>query len=332
MTDQGPIDDRTKPNGNLDADVSMEQTRPHFTREWFFGREVHEHAIHHGWRPFHVEGFRVVRGRGFPDLAMFRQDPETGSFEMLVAELKRNASSELSEGQEDWLAAFKQMGITTKVWRADNQDDLKEMYSIIEKGTAEHDSMTELPPAVSTSPIPANFGVAIENTIESIESPEMATGDRANLRRMDPANPDCVAFWKLMSQRGMPTNASVAKWALIIHGIALMAHKTGRAHHPGMPVGRTLYLGPDSRRDAAFYSESRLSRLLTARGQMLQELLARLFRMLATQGCAFNWREMAWFILNDGQNGEEAEKARMQIAREYYRVQRRSAPTDSSDQ
>ena len=332
MTDQGPIDDRTKPSGNTDADAPMEQARPRFTREWFFGKAVHEHAVHHGWRPFHVEGFRVVRGRGFPDLAMFRQDPKTGSFEMLVAELKRNASSEFGEGQEDWLTAFKQMGITTKVWRADNEDDLEEMYSIIEKGTAEHDSVTELPPSGSTSPIPANFGVAIENTIESIESPEMTTGDKASLRRMDPANPSGAAFWRLMSQRGMPTNAGVEKWGLIIHGIVLMAHGTERAHQPSTPVGRALYLGADSRRDSGFYSESRLNRLLTARGQMLQELLARLFRMLANKGSSFNWREMAWFILNEGHNEEEAEKARMQVAREYYRAQRRYSATDTKDQ
>ena len=328
MTDQRPNDDRAEPNGNTDADAPVGQTRPHFTREWFFNREVHEHAIHHGWRPFHVEGFRVVRGRGFPDLAMFRQNPETGSFEMLVAELKRNASSEFGEGQEDWLTAFKQMGITTKVWRADNEDDLEEMYSIIEKGTAEHDSVTELPPSGSTSPIPANFGVAIENTIESIESPEMTTGDKASLRRMDPANPSGAAFWRLMSQRGMPTNAGVEKWGLIIHGIALMAHGTERAHNPGMSVGRAI----QGNQWPSLYSESRLSTLLAARDLALDRLLARLFRMLANKGSSFNWREMAWFILNEGHNEEEAEKARMQVAREYYRAQRRYSATDTKDQ
>ena len=134
-------------------------------REWFFNKEVHEEAIHHGWRPFHVEGFRIVRGRGFPDLVMFRQHPESGLFEMLVAELKREADSPFGEGQEDWLEAFKQMGITTKVWRGDNPDHRRELYDIIENGTAGHPSVTKLLPELPSSPIPANFGVVMANTI-----------------------------------------------------------------------------------------------------------------------------------------------------------------------
>ena len=310
--------------------VRVNHSEPTSDREWFFNREVHEHAIHHGWRPFHVERFRVVRGRGFPDLAMFRQHPETGEFEMLVAELKRDATSEFSEGQKDWLEAFKQMGITTKVWRGDNPDDRREMYDIIEAGTADHDSVTELPTVRSNSPIPANFGVAIENTIESIESPEMTTGESASLRRMDPANPNSSAFWKLMSQRGMPRKAGVEKWALIMHGIALMAHGSDKAHVPGTKVGRSLYVGREQQPGPrGFYSEDRLATLLAARGSTFHSLLARLFQMLGNEGCAFNWREMAWFILNEGYNEAEAEKARIEIAREYYRAAARgSQPSD----
>ena len=299
------------------------QAEPRSDREWFFNREVHEHAIHHGWRPFHVERFRVVRGRGFPDLAMIRQHPETGEFEMLVAELKRQADSEFSEGQEEWLNAFKQMGITTKVWRGDNHDHQREMYDIIENGTSGHDSVTELPSTESGSPIPANFGVVIENTIESIESPEMTTGGSADLRRMNLVNPDSATFWKLMSQRGMPRKAGVEKWGLIMHGIALMAHGAGIAHLPRTPVGRALYLGT-AREPATrgFYSEARLATLLAARGPTFLSLLARLFRMLANEGCQFNWREMAWFILNEGYNEGEADKSRMGIARAYYQAER----------
>ena len=294
--------------------------QPRSESEWLFNREVHEHAIHYGWRPFHVDRFRVVRGRGFPDLAMFRQNTETGSFEMLVAELKRDADSEFGEGQEDWLEAFRQMGITTKVWRGDNLDDRREMYDIIENGTTGHDSVVRLPIQIA-SPIPAHFGVAIENTIESIESPEMTTGESASLRRMDPANPDSATFWKLMSQRGMPQKAGVEKWALIMQGIALMAHGGGIAHHPRTPVGKALYLGSERQPgERGFYSEGRLSTLLAARGPALYSILARLFRMLADKRCAFNWREMAWFILNEGYNEQEADKSRLEIARSYYRM------------
>lgn len=165
-------------------------------------------------------------------------------------------------------------------------------------------------------------------------------GDLADLRRMDPEHVDAAVFWRILARHDMPnlTEDWERKWALIVHGIALMtptnvpesSRKT--ANKSDTPVGRALYLGPDSRRDAGFYSESRLSRLLTARGQMQQALLARLFRMLAEEDCAFNWRQMAWFILNEGHSEDAAERARMQIAREYYRAQRRNIPADAIDQ
>ena len=297
--------------------------------EWSFNKEVHEEAIHHGWRPFHVDRFRVVRGRGFPDLVMFRQHPVSGLLEMLVAELKREADSPFGEGQEDWLQAFKQMGITTKVWRGDSPDHRRELYDIIENGTDGHTSVTKLLPDLPSSPIPANFGVVIANTIESIESREMTTGEKSSLRRMDPSNPHSAVFWKLISQRGMPGNLDVKKWGLITHGIALMSHGAGLAHNPSRPVGRVLYEGNPDQLGTAFYSEDRLATLLAARGPTLHRLLARLFRMLASKGCAFNWREMAWFILNDGCDEERADEARIKIAREYYRSEhRRSSSTD----
>ena len=262
---------------------------------------------------------------------MYRQNSETGSFEMLVAELKRDAGSAFGEGQEDWLEAFRQMGITTKVWRGDNPDDWREMYDIIENGTAGHDSVTKLPPIESSSPIPANFRVAIQNTIESIESPEMMTGESASLRRMDPANPDSATFWKLMSQRGMPRKAGVEKWALIMHGIALMVHGSERAHSR-TAVGRRLYLGSATQPgEQGFYSKNRLATLLAARGLTLHRLLARLFRRLSNEGCAFNWHEMAWFILNEGYNEDRAEQARIKIARAYYQAQNRAERTQNQE-
>ena len=301
-----------------------EVSQPLFSNEWFFNREVHEFAIHHGWRPFHATGFRVVRGRGFPDLAMFRKDPDTGSFEMLVAELKKDAYSEFGEGQEEWLQAFKQMGITTKVWRGDSMEHLAEMYDIIEKGTEGQDSVTELLPPPS-GPIPVNFTFIMNNILEEIEGNEMSRGDKASLRRMEYNNPDCAVFWRLISQRGMPRNLDIAKWGLIAHGIALMAHSAPFAHHPRRPVGRILFEGGGEQSNRGFYSEDRLTTLLSAKGETLRRLLARVFRILSSQGCAFNWQEMAWFILNEGHNEEEANKSRIGIARAYYRAERRSA-------
>ena len=327
MTEQRPVTTDREPDGTGDDTGKLEQPRPRSAPERFFNSDVNRDAVHNGWRPFHVDRFRVVRGRGFPDLVMFRQHPETGSYEMLVAELKRDVDSEFGEGQQEWLEAFKQMGITTKVWRGDSPDDRDELFDILQNGTAGHESVTKLAPEHTSSPIPANFRGVMKNTIESIEGDDLTTGEKASLRRMEINSPDSPIFWELMTPRGMPRNSDIRKWGLIMHGIALMAHGASHAHNPRLRVGRSLYLGGEQQPgDRGFYSEDRLATLLAARGETLHRLLARLFRMLANEGCAFNWHEMAWFILNEGlNNDEEADKSRIEIARAYYQAERRSS-------
>ena len=168
---------------------------------------------------------------------------------------------------------------------------------------------------------------------------EHRRGDLAELRRMDPDEPDAAAFWRLMAQHDL-LNSNVAlerKWGLIIHGIALMTptnnggDNSRTAHDGYMPVGRALFLGRDSQRGSAFYSEARLNRLLTSGGPMLRTLLSRMFRMLAATGVTFNWREMAQFILNEGYDHDAAEKGRRRIAREYYRAERSSNQSNSEN-
>ncbi len=158
-------------------------------------------------------------------------------------------------------------------------------------------------------------------------------GDLAELRRMDPDEPDAAAFWRLLAHYKLLGNPVIEnKWALILHGIALMTPTTGgdgdrpTAHDGSVPVGQALFLGGEQQRgERGFYSESRLNRLLTARGPMLRTLLARMFRMLAASGASFNWREMAQYILNEGYNEDAAEQGRRHIARKYYEAKRRSS-------
>ena len=166
---------------------------------------------------------------------------------------------------------------------------------------------------------------------------EHRRGDLAELRRMDPDEPDAAVFWRLMAQYDLLNSNEIVerKWALIMHGIALTT-PTGSgeanrstAHDGQMPVGRALFLGGESQRATGFYSEARLNRLLTADGPMLRTLLARMFRMLTASGASFNWREMAQFILNEGYDEDAAEQSRRRIAREYYRAERRSNQSNS---
>ena len=163
-------------------------------------------------------------------------------------------------------------------------------------------------------------------------------GDLAALRRMVPDDPGAAAFWRLMAQHDLLDSPVVErKWALILHGIALMTPTGGgdgasrTAHDPRMAVGRALFLGGESPRSRAFYSETRLNRLLMARGTVLHALLARMFRMLAGAGVSFNWREMAQFILNDGFSERNAEDGRRRIASAYYRTERQNAPPPGDD-
>ena len=161
-------------------------------------------------------------------------------------------------------------------------------------------------------------------------------GDLAELRRMSPNEPDAAVFWRLMASRDLLGIEVVeSKWALVLHGIALMTPTAGSdadsddhrssAHNPTIPVGLALFQGGDANRARAFYSETRLNRLLTARGPMLRTLLARTFRMLGTADQPFNWREMAQLIRNDGYNEDNAEQIRRRIARAYYQAERRSS-------
>ncbi len=296
------------------------------SREQHFTQEVIDKAQHYGWQPFHLrdrESAAIVRGRGFPDLVMFRGD------QLIIAELKRDEASQLSADQVGWMDAFRQH-VPAYEWRPRDWDEIE---SVLKHGAEiRNDGMTP-PPArkfLSSSQMPKNFHTAIQGLAEAIEDKDFNRGDRSKLRRIDPDNPDTAAFWRLLVRAGMPENPDISKWGLIIHGMALMSHGAGLAHNHRISVGRVLYQGGGKR--VPFYSERRLSTLLAARGPTLRRLLARLFRMLSTEGCAFNWFEMAEFILYEGYDEGRADQARVEIARDYYIAERRSSLTAQTDQ
>jgi CRISPR type I-E-associated protein CasB/Cse2 len=164
-------------------------------------------------------------------------------------------------------------------------------------------------------------------------------GDLAELRRMNPDRTDSPVLMGLLAQEELYGPPEVErKWALIIHGIALMTPKGGNygeprtAHDGQTPVGRALYLGAEATREQGFYSETRLKRLLTSRGGMTRTLLARAFRMLAAAKVTFSWREMSNFIHSDGFNEEAAERHRRRIASEYFQAQYRSQPDTTENE
>ena len=321
MLEQQPTATGTEPDGNADAAVSVAQEQQRRIRESAFTNRVIDEAHHHGWQPFQLrdrDSIHIVRGRGFPDLVMYRKDPDTGQTELLVAELKRGYDSELREEQVEWLEALGQH-IPAYEWRPENWDEIER---VLKDGPKPSDVTTSRRPRrQNNSHLPANFNV-ITCLAETIEAKEYSTGDRAQLRRMKYDAPNSSAFWKLMVREDMPANPDIPRWGLIVHGMALVAHGAGLAHNPRIRVGRALH---------EVYSEDRLSTLLAARGSTLHSLLARLFRMLANEGCSFNWREMARFILNEGYNESQADQSRVEIASAYYRAQYQAEQSSNSE-
>ena len=182
--------------------------------------------------------------------------------------------------------------------------------------------------------------------------PDHDRGALADLRRMDPDSDDPAVLWRLLASRDLLDNSNrevERKWALILHGIALMTRTAAAdlnsrsAHNRDVPVGRALYLGSESTRATAFYSETRFNRLLNAREDMLRVLLGRMFRMAAGGGVTFNWREMANFIRNADfgdsdeaaeffrRRDEAAERSRRRMARHYYQTQHRASARSNND-
>ncbi|MEK0082418.1 type I-E CRISPR-associated protein Cse2/CasB [Benzoatithermus flavus] len=158
-------------------------------------------------------------------------------------------------------------------------------------------------------------------------------GDLAALRRMDPDRPGTTAaFWSLVT-RHVPESLrrdedAIRRWALVLHGMALMAPD----HHRGLRLqgGRTERLGAALRGsdpERPIYAEARLARLLGARGTMFRALVPRLCRQMKAADRPLAWEELAELVLTEGRDEERAERCRERIATAYYRA----ATADATD-
>jgi len=137
-------------------------------------------------------------------------------------------------------------------------------------------------------------------------------GERAALARLDPdgeLRPHQIAAlstaliyadlepdtWKAETWR---------RWALIAHGMALAGHDSS------LSLGQQL--------SQAGVSESRVTKLLTSRGDAFRQLLPRLLRLIASKGIAPNWKELGGLILNQERDEEKAEDIRLKIAGQFF--------------
>lgn len=154
-------------------------------------------------------------------------------------------------------------------------------------------------------------------------------GERAALARMKPEalQPhQLAALSRALMAAGLSPEHWHAdtwpRWALIVHGIALSGHD-GKAR-----------LGAQLAR--AGVSESRVTKLLTSRGDAFTQGLPRVLRLLASKGVAPNWRELGELVLNqastDRQRQADAEAGRLAIAGPYFSALARATATKPSAQ
>lgn len=147
-------------------------------------------------------------------------------------------------------------------------------------------------------------------------------GDRAALARLDPdalqANAIGALARALLAAGLAPETwqpQTWPRWALIAHGMVLAGHD-GRGR-----LGEQL-----AKADVA---ESRVSRLLAARGDAFRQLLPVLLRLMASKGVAPNWRELGELVLlnasADSRDIEIAESLRLRIAGPYFAALARRA-------
>jgi len=136
-------------------------------------------------------------------------------------------------------------------------------------------------------------------------------GERAALARLDPDGElrphQIAALTRALFFAGLEPehwrSETWRRWTLIAHGMALAGHDGAR------PLGRQLC-------DVGV-TESRVTRLLTARDDSFRQLLPRLLRLLASKEVAPNWYELGGLILSE-QNEARAEEIRMKIAGRYF--------------
>lgn len=144
-------------------------------------------------------------------------------------------------------------------------------------------------------------------------------GERAALARLSPEQPlrphEIAALARALLSAGLQPEtwrpATWQRWTLIAHGMALAGHDGG---------GR---LGAQLAQ--AGVAESRVTKLLTARGDAFSQLLPRVLRLLASQNVRPNWKELGPLVLKENsaerEDTQQAEQIRLRIAGAYFSAQ-----------
>lgn len=141
------------------------------------------------------------------------------------------------------------------------------------------------------------------------------SGERAALARLQPEalQPhQLAALARALLAAGLSPEQWHAdtwpRWALIAHGMALAGHDGKQK------LGKQLA--------HAGVSASRVTKLLTSRGDAFTQLLPRVLRLLTSKGVAPNWRELGELVLIESSTHRphqlKAEEIRLHIAGPYF--------------
>lgn len=140
-------------------------------------------------------------------------------------------------------------------------------------------------------------------------------GDRAALARLRPEllQPhELAALSRALLAAGLSPEGwrteTWPRWALIAQGMALAGYD-GRSR-----LGEQLA--------AAGVSESRVTKLLTSRGDAFRQLVPRIVRLMASKSVSPNWRELGELVLTESSTDRaqlaQAEVVRLRIAGPYF--------------
>lgn len=173
--------------------------------------------------------------------------------------------------------------------------------------------MTEHDPAPPPTPLARLAHVITRRANFRGDPTALDNGEHAALARLDPDAPRphqigalarALVLANIATEEWRPETWK--RWALIAHGMSLAGHDGATAF--GTQLAR------------AHVSESRVTRLLTARGDSFRQQIPRLLRLMASRSVAPNWHELGKLILASEQDEERAETLRLGIAGPYYRA------------
>ncbi|MCK2089332.1 type I-E CRISPR-associated protein Cse2/CasB [Thauera aromatica] len=171
--------------------------------------------------------------------------------------------------------------------------------------------MTDHDPTSSASPLARLAQVVARPQRFRGDTAALDNGEQAALARLDPEGPrphQVGALARALVLAGISPDdwhpETWQRWALIAHGMALAGHDAASR------LGAQLA--------CADVSESRVTRLLTARGDAFRQQVPRVLRLMASRGVAPNWRDFGALILTTDRDEPRAETLRLRIAGGYY--------------